>query len=126
MKKTLALVLAILFSVTALAGCGGNVAPPEGKYFITEYSLNGTDFLELAKALSDTFDPEAWYVEFKSDGTYTMAQEEELGNGTFTTDGNKISLEIFGGKAEGTFDSKKITVELEEQGMVLKVVLEKK
>ena len=137
MKKTLAVVVVIMFALALLAGCGGGGSSSPaltGKYMLVSMvDGDGNDWLEFFKMMSamadegDEFDLDSMYIEFTSGDKFVMAMgEDESGEGTYTVDGNNITLSVDGDEISGTIDGNKITVKDEEDGESITMVYEKK
>ena len=127
MKRTLALILVVLLSVSMLAGCGGGDKGPTGKYVLTVWEIDGQDFIALMKSLGgDAFDPSTIYIEFQNDGKFTMEMDEDDASGTFKVDGKNLTLTMDGETLTGTVDGNKVTIETTEDGSTMKMVFEKK
>jgi len=142
MKRTLAIILVLLFSISMLAGCsnggsgdGDKVATLTGKYTIVSWEVDGQDWLEFFEMMSemadegDEFNRDDIYIDFQSGGKFTMAmidEGEETTEGTFTVGGNTVTLTVDGEDLKGTIDGKKIIIEEEEDGVSMKMVFEKK
>jgi len=94
MKKTIAIVLALLVLAMGLAGCGNSQAAVVGKW---EGMTAGTPFI----------------MEFKSDNKVVMtADNEEYMSGTYTFDGKtKIDMDFGSGNtAKGELNDKKDSI----------------
>ena len=125
MKRTMAMVLALLVCVFMFAGCGGGSTALEGKYTLAAWEINGEDFLGMMKVLGgDDFDVSTLYLEFKSDGKYTLAMEDGA-EGTFEVNGNVLTLTTDGESITGTVNGNKVTLESGEGDKIMKMVFEK-
>ena len=122
MKKTIALLLGLILSVSLLAGCGGGgSAAPTGKYFMTAMELEGEDIFALYTEMGLSADN--LYIELLSGGKCKISMMDETGEGTFKVDGKTITISADGEEAfAGAIEGNKIT--LEEDGN--KMVFEKK
>jgi len=121
MKRTLAIVLVVCFSVSLLAGCGGGDGSAlRGKYLLSTYEIGGEDLMPLFGEMG--LNANDFYIEFMSGGTFRMSMIDESGEGTFAVKGSKITLTIDGEDMAAKLNGNKVT--LEEDGM--KMVFTKK
>ena len=104
MKRVISIALAVLMVAALLAACGGS-SSPEGKYvvktvdgktvsqMIEEYGMTVDEFTSAAGISSPE---ELLVLEIKSDGTVTVTEAifGSTSNGTWTQDGDKISMTI--------------------------------
>ena len=138
MKRTLAVVVVIMFALALLAGCGsgGKSGSPAltGKYMLVSMlDSEGNDWLEFLKTMStiadegDDFDLDSMYIDFISSDKFVMVMDEDDSNeGIYTVDGNNITLSVDGDEISGTIDGNKITIVAEEDGESMTMVYEKK
>ena len=115
MKKLVALLLAavMVFSLTA---CGGSGNPAVGKYGLEKMSAGGMEFtaddLESLMSLAGV-EGKFLVVELTEDGKFIMTSEvDESMNteGTYTIDGNTITITAEGSDISGTIDGDTITL----------------
>jgi predicted small secreted protein len=128
MKRSIALILAVLLIVSLFAGCGG-ASGPEGKYVAK--TINGQtvedyfksvleeedvgmtleEFLEMVglKSLDDYMT-----IELKSGGTavVTVAMEDEVSTGTWKQSGNTITITVDGEDEVFTLNGKQLSATL--------------
>ena len=137
MKKTLAILLVLILSISLFAGCGGsgggNNATSEpalsGKYTLTSMlDDEGNDWIELLLMMSEmgdegeVFDLESFFIDFPGGDkcVFSVIGEEPM-EGTFKLEGDSVEITIDGESIEGTIEDNKII--LEDDG--LKMVFEK-
>ena len=142
MKRAMTIILGVLFCVSVLAGCGGDsgaggdkTATLTGKYTIVSWEVDGQDWLEFFQSMSDAavegdeFNRQDICIEFLSGGKFVMNMLDEgepPQEGTFSVDGNTVTLAVDGEELTGTINGNKITIEGEEDGVSMKMVFEKK
>ena len=103
------------------------VDSPAGKYVLTECEYLGEDFLQTMKSMSeDAYDPDDLHIAFQSDDTFLLAMDGG-GSGTFKVSGKNLTLTGEGmfTNGKGTFDDKRITLEIKVERSVMKLVFEK-
>ena len=136
MKKTLIAVLALMLSISLLAGCGagGGTSAPEGKYNITSLEMGGQDVLALYNSMSaiaaesgaEVEELPEMYIEFRNDGKCAIVfAGEDPEEDTFTMDGNNITIGSGDTEIKGTVDGNKVTLEGDTDEGLIKVVAEK-
>ncbi len=121
MKKTGVALLAVfmVFVLVACGGGGGNAAA--GTYNVESLTMAGQTFTadELA---ANGVDISAFKAELKEGGEFTMTvtagAESQVVNGTWTADGNRVSLTAEGETIEATLDGNKLTVSQDGAEMV--------
>jgi len=119
MKKTLAIILVLLFSVALLTGCGGLT----GRYTLVSMGLDGDDITEMFTFLG--IDINDIYLEFTSDGKFVMDMTAIYSGrmeGTYTVSGNKVTLTSNGEDVIGIIHGNRITIDEDEN----KAVFEKR
>ena len=122
MKKTMAIFLVVIISVSMLVGCGGGQT---GKYYLKSMTMMGVEMpIEALAAFG--IDASKMYLELRSGGKFVMSMEgfgeEAQKEGTYTINGKTITLTADGETVTGTIEGKKITISQEGE----KVVFEKK
>jgi len=143
MKKSIAILLVLILSVSVFASCGGSSL--SGKYFVTEVEgddgklIKVEDYVNEVKAMYEEYGMEfdeseiysvfeGNYIEFFKDGKFKIvAIDEDDVDGTYKVDGKTITLinpDEDDGEIEikGKIDGKKIIFEEE----YFKAVFEKK
>jgi len=106
-------VLLVSALLLALAACG-NDSQPSGKYLLAGVTgdPDGTTFAELDEMYKakDERITDYWYMEFLSGGRFTLvlSGETEAG-GTYTRDGNVLTLTAAGKSSDAVINGKKIT-----------------
>ena len=104
------------------------VAPPEGKYYLTVYEMNGEDWMDILKLMGgDDYHPSSYYIEFQGGDTCILAIDYGPTESDFTLDGNMITVDMYGNDLEGEYDalSETITLELDDGDYALKFVFDK-
>ena len=123
MKKVVVLCAAfvLVLSAFALVGCGGD-AGLDGRYTLTALMMEGENQLEILEELGVTF--ENAYLEFTADGEFTLMFDvgavgmDESTIGTYTLEGNTISMTSGGETLEAQLDGNTITVTEGETTMI--------
>ena len=134
MKKTIAVILAILMCVTVFAGCGGSDTPParnldseavpaaqdtgpSGYYTVVSMVSEGEEVLALFNSMgSDTSD---WHIEFRRGGVCMMyisfVDEGVYLEGTYALSGDNITVTFSEADLEmaGTVDGNRITLDMD-------------
>lgn len=129
MKKTIAVLLVLLIGVTLLVGCGGGGSALSGKYTLTSITMDGqtmtvAELKEAASTLGVDFDLSGFYIEFKTGNKFSLGMKMELLGmdeaieGTYTVNGNKITLTVEGEPQEATINGNKVTISMGEDSMV--------
>lgn len=124
--KKLALVLAVLVLALSVVGCGKGGSGVAGNTYafktiegegLEELEEMGIDYAEMMKGTELAFDKNGGVV-------FTVAAfgQSETEEGTYTQDGNKVSITIEGDTQVAEVSGKKLT--LESDGM--KMIFEKK
>ena len=108
MKKTIALVLALILCATMLAACGGG--GPSGKYKLSSMTEGGVTF-NASQMAELGLDADSMYIEFQSGSNFKLAMLGETQSGTFAVDGKTIKLTADGETINATLDGNKITIE---------------
>ena len=154
MKKSILLLLVLILGISLLAGCGGNNGgnntPPRentsggnntatlgltGKYtLVSMIDTEGDDWMEMFNDLSELsdegseFDPNAFFIEFKSDSKCTVSiTGDEAVECTYTVNGKIITITAEGENIKGTIEGNKITLEDADMGAdSMKMIFEKK
>ncbi|MBQ9609443.1 MAG: DUF4923 family protein [Lachnospiraceae bacterium] len=119
MKKIIATIFMITTLMILCVGCGKDVS---GTYKLS--SLAGQSVADLQK----TYDEmgvninvaDMITIELKSDGTFTMKMDTESESGTYTVDGEKISLTIDNETENGTIKGDTLTIGSGSEEMVFK------
>ncbi|MDR0490885.1 MAG: hypothetical protein LBH28_06545 [Oscillospiraceae bacterium] len=123
MKRSVALLLALVLCITILAACGGDGTNLTGKYALTSMELEGTDMTGPLREAGMSTD--GMYIEFLSGGKFRMSLMGNGAEGTYTLDGSKITLTAEGGSMPlATISGNKIT--MEDTDSNTKMVFEKK
>ena len=93
MKRTIALLMALIFCIALLAGCGGGGTQLKGKYVLTAVFEEG---LEVSKQMFEMMGlkPEDTYIEFKSGGKCKLVLFGEQFDAQYTVSENKVSIGI--------------------------------
>ena len=122
MKRIVAITLAVLMLTALFAGCGSS--GPEGKYVVKSVDGQAVNeaFDAAAKAANTSADEylkmlgidnpeELATIELKSDGSATMSSKafSYSGDGTWTQDGNKISITIEGDTSVFTLNGNELS-----------------
>ena len=138
MNRLLTTILVLLFSISMLSGCGGGGTTLEGKYILTAHEVDGNDMLEYLNQMVEVivkedpdFELRERYIELLSDGKCIVSMSgDEPREAVYRVDEKNIIF-IFSDDddtetVKGTIDDKKITLETEYNGSIVKMVLEKK
>ena len=115
MKKTIAILLALVFSMSSLAGCGYGSSTLSGKYDLVSMTSEG-ETLDAVQ-LKD-FGIEG-YFEFLDGGKVKVEAFGETSEGTFTVSGTNVTITIDGEPASGTISGNRITIEDDDLTMVI-------
>jgi len=115
MKKVVVLCVALVLalSVFALVGCD-NDAGLSGRYMLTELIVEGENQLEVLEEMGISFDNA--YLEFTAGGDFTLMFDvdamgiNESSTGTYTLEGNTISMTSGDETLEAQLDGNTITV----------------
>ncbi|MCL1809634.1 MAG: copper amine oxidase N-terminal domain-containing protein [Clostridiales bacterium] len=105
-----------------------------GKYTLVSWEIDGEDWLTFFETLGEMandgseFNREDIFIEFLGGGVFMGAMEanDDPMKGTFTVDGNTVTLNADGDAIKGTVDGNKIIIEMEEEGTSMKMVFENK
>ena len=120
MKKVVVLCVALVLALSmfALVGCDvlgiGGDAGLDGRYTLTALMVDGENQLEILEELGVTFDNA--YLEFTADGEFTLMFDvgamgmDESTTGSYTLEGNTISMTSGGETLEAQLDGNTITV----------------
>ena len=115
MKKTsklLSLLLALTL-VLSLAACGGGSGSETNDLTGTTWVLSGGsqgDTTVDKETLEDMFDGEMTYA-FEADGKVTLSLAGVSVEGTWSQDGNSVTVDIQGDTGTMTLDGDKLTIE---------------
>jgi len=108
MKKTLAIILVILFGIALLTGCNSL----SGRYTLISMDLDGEDITELFSILG--IDINDIYLEFTSDGKFVMDMSAIYSGrteGTYTVSGNTLTLTSNGDDVIAIIQGSKIIID---------------
>ena len=116
MKKVVVLCVALVLalSVFALVGCGDDDAGLDGRYMLTALIIEGEDQLEMLEDLGMSF--ENAYLEFTAGGEFTLMFDvgamgiDQLTTGTYTLEGNMISMTAEDQTLEAQLEGNTITI----------------
>jgi lipopolysaccharide export system protein LptA len=116
MKKRLAFLLVIVMVLgTMMMACGSKTKLEGTTWSLTSIEAEGVTFkgdeLKSAMGGETTF-------EFKKDGVIVATAAETETEGTWSLKGDKITIDLEGGKAEGTVDGSKMTIDQDGTKMV--------
>lgn len=117
MKKIIATLICVLMLALTLTACGGSGL--SGKYRLTGMESSGVTIKE-GDALWDTAVGAMGdcYMDFTGSDAVSMAFAGEEKEGTYTVDGDKITVTIDGDPADGTLKDNKITLEVGGEKMI--------
>ena len=120
MKKVVVLCVALVLALSmfALVGCDvlgiGGDAGLDGRYMLTELIVEGENQLEVLEEMGISFDNA--YLEFTAGGDFTLMFDvdamgiNESSTGTYTLEGNTISMTSGDETLEAQLDGNTITV----------------
>ena len=132
MRKAFALIF-VLALITAISigfiGCagGGNqaagttvdpAAAVVGKYYLTSMESEGELITMDYLADEAGLDPNEHYMELKDGGVVYITLFDDESDGTFTINGNIISITIDEETNDATLDGKKITLDFNDGGVM--------
>ena len=118
MKKFFAVLLVIILSLSALAGCSGGSALT-GVYKLASFTLEGETYsaADLDELLGT--DSNGSYIEFLDGGKCKMSLFGEIDEATFKLSGNTVTITDSDGVAvPGTVDGNRITLDTEDGAAV--------
>lgn len=113
MKKALAVVMSVLaICMFVFVGCGNSSSTANNSLENTTWSLNGAESsgVQVTKDQLDSIMGETT-LQFKEDGQMSMSLAGESVDGTYTVNGNTISLTMSGSTTDVTLDGDQITME---------------
>lgn len=133
MKKILSIVLVVVLALTCLAlvACGGS---HEGVYKFKSLTMTAGDQSQTynvgdTSPWGDVLSADSNVMELKADGTVVATSivddETMTQNGTYTIDGETISITIEGSTTEATIKNGTITVTNSYSGTTMAYVYEK-
>ena len=101
MKKTLAILCALLIALSclALAGCGESKEVPADSPFIGKWEAVRAEMLGEATDMSEILEGGDWFFTLNADGTCVESSGEESEPGTWWATKDGIKLKIDGGKS---------------------------
>lgn len=119
MKRIITTILMIATLMILCVGCG------KGKDVSGTYKLKSMGGMSIAD-LQKQYDEmgiemnveDMVTVELKSDDTFTMKMDKDSQSGTYSIDGEKISLTVDGDTEEGTLKGKTLTIGSGNEEMV--------
>lgn len=103
MKKTVIAILTLVVMVFSLCACNGS-DPNEGVYVATKGEAGGTVID------SDKMDFSSFKIELNSGGKCNVIIEDDQSEGTWSTNGNSIHIDIDGESIDGTIKENIIEV----------------
>ena len=133
MKRTLALLLVFIVSISLFAGCGGdgNNSALTGKYTLVAYEQDGeeilTEMMDMFKELGMVADDFEMYLEFQSGGKFKLVMSDEEEKGTFKVNGTAVTLRAGSDDLKGIIEGDTIVIEENDpDNGAIKMVFEKK
>ena len=123
MKKILACLLVLVLALTCFVACGKKdgdkaAATVEGKYVISSMDGLGSSLEEYLAAVEMKAE-DFMTLELKADGAASLNMAGEGGDGTWTQDGDKITLTIDGDSMEFTLSGNELKGDFDGEGVVL-------
>ena len=117
MKKAIAILLIAVLALTCFVACGkkdkgGDAAGPEGKY-VAKVSED-----ELKEAGVESAE-ELYCIELKAEGKATMTAQGLSQDGTWTQEGDKLTITFEDESSEATLNGSELTIGTGEDAMVL-------
>ncbi len=133
MKRIISIALAALMVVFLMAGCKGGASDASGLYKVSE--MNGTPILEYFQkeaedsgaelndvlslfGLSEETISDYWTITLDKDGTVSMTMMGESTEGTWTQDGNTVTITIDDEPMDFAYDNGKLSVTAEGVSVV--------
>ena len=113
MKKLGALLVALLFGLTALTACGGGGGGSttlNGKYLLESMTVEG-ETMEMAALSAMGLDPSIFFLEFTDGENCVLSMAEEVTECTYTVKGNTITITVDGEPADATMNGNTITLD---------------
>ena len=124
MKRTIAILLAVLLMLGAFAGCGGNNggsggSGAEGTYVLK--SMMGMDVAAYAKmvGISENDAASMFKVVLKSGGKAEFTTDDDTSQLDWSQNGNKITLSGGGETMDLTLNGNELTMSIEGMDIVL-------
>ncbi len=121
--KKIALLMALVLTVSMFAACGGS-SGVDGTYELVSMKEGDTTYdVDQLKSMAEMMGVKGALItmELTSDGKANIASsfmEEVAGEGTYTLDGDKITVTIQDAPVSGTVDGKTITLAQDDMEMV--------
>lgn len=116
-KKMTAGLLLLTLVLTLLTACGGSDSNSGKQAFIGKWTAVTVEVESETMSASDfeaaLGEPLNMTIEFKSDDTAILSIVDELGEGTYTVEGNTAKITVDGDTVEFTLNSGKLVGEIE-------------
>ena len=122
MKRSISIFLTVLMLLSLLTGCGGTSSEPDpnlGVYKLSEvmgYSL--AEFAELVEMTEDET-AEMIQIELKANNKVTVIFDGESEDGTWSLDGENLTLNDNGTTIEGTLKDGVMAIEIDGESLTL-------
>ncbi|MBQ9269617.1 MAG: hypothetical protein IJ206_08895 [Oscillospiraceae bacterium] len=119
MKRTLSILLAVIMLLSLLTACGGKADPNIGVYKLS--GAMGYSLEEFAGMMGITEEEAADMIqmELKDKGVLALTFDGETETGTWSADGETLTIEDAGESITGTIKDGVITIEIEGESMTL-------
>lgn len=120
MKKRMMLLLAMILTIFALAGCGGEkTSPAVGTWKATTVSVSGVS-VDVDEYLKQSGNEDVkMEMVLNKDNSMSIDMAGQTGEGTWKLDGSTLTLTIDGDSLDTTYEDGKITMDLSGVSMTL-------
>ena len=116
MKRLIAILLILIFSVAMLTACGDD-AGLTGKYYLTSVT-EGDETMDASTLAELGLDISGFHIEFLDSNRFRIVTFDESEDGTYKLDGKSLTLSADGETIDATIDNSTITLDAEGTIMV--------